>query len=378
MRLAVSRLRIEQSDGLYPSWNELNSRYVARQKGTTSSQPARVDPTQNRQRIVSIFLCHNVCVPSAKTQAKSEHAQRQDVPRDGYAQRIDRVIDYLRGNLDRPVKLAELASIACFSEFHFHRIFTAVSGETLNNFTNRLRLEKAARLLRYSEQSLTEIAMDCGFSSSATFSRAFRSGYDTSPSQFRKSGEIKKSKICKELFPKDAYGLAMSAEEKRAAFPVRLIDLPERQVAYIRVTNAFELERVLAALKTVIEWAKSQDIFSEGILFGMTVDDPHVTPAHLYRYEVCLATSVPFKCREGMSKLKMPAMRYAAIRVSGDIHKVATAWDYLYRDWLIHSAYEPEHAPALEVFLDKESALDWSHFELDLCLPVRKPAEMRS
>jgi hypothetical protein len=46
----------------------------------------------------------------------------------------------------------------------------------------------------------------------------------------------------------------------------------------------------------------------------------------------------------------------------GDIHKVITAWDYLYRDWLIKSAYEPEHAPALE---------------LQLCRPVRKPAEMR-
>jgi AraC family transcriptional regulator len=317
-------------------------------------------------------------VPTAKTRPNSE-----------YAQRIDRVIDYLRGNLHRPVKLAELANVACFSEFHFHRIFTAVSGETLNHFTNRLRLEKAARLLRYSEQSLTDIALDCGFSSSATFSRAFRSGYDTSPSQFRKSGEIKKSKIRKELFPKDEYGLHvsgedMSAEEKKAAFPVRLIDIPERQVAYIRVKNAFEMDRVLAALKTVIEWAKSQkDIFSQGTLFGMSVDDPHVTPKHLYRYEVCLALPLPFEGREGMSKLgiskmKMPATRYAAITVSGDINKVATAWDYLYRDWLIHSAYEPEHAPALEVFLDKESALDWSHFELDLCLPVRKPSEMSS
>src|SRR5712672_3149828 len=193
-----------------------------------------------------------------------------------YAQRIDRVIDYLRGNLDRPVKLAELADVACFSEFHFHRIFTAVSGETLNSFTNRLRLEKAARLLRYSEQSLTDIALDCGFSSSATFSRAFRSGYDTSPRQFRKSGEIKKSKICKELFSAQEYLLPMSAEEKRAEFPVRLIDVPERQVAYIRVTNAFEMDRVIAAFKTMIEWAKSldisqdisQDIFSQGTLFG--------------------------------------------------------------------------------------------------------------
>jgi AraC family transcriptional regulator len=306
-------------------------------------------------------------VPNAKTHADSE-----------YAPRIDRVIDYLRGNLDRQVKLKELARVACLSEFHFHRIFGAVSGETLNNFTNRLRLEKAARLLRYSGQSVTDIALDCGFSSSATFSRAFRSGYDTSPSQFRKSGKIKKSKICKELAREDEYGVLMSAEEKRAAFSVRLIDIPERQVAYIRVTNAFDLDRVLAAVKTMIEWAKSQDIFSQGILFGMTVDDPHVTPKHLYRYEVCLASCFPFKCREGMSKLKIPAMRYAAIKVCGDIHKVATAWDYLYRDWLINSAYEPEHAPALEVFLNKESATDWSHFELELCLPVRKPAETRS
>src|SRR5260370_16314214 len=169
-------------------------------------------------------------VPNTKSQASSE-----------YSRRIDRVIDYLRENLHRPVKLGELAHVACLSAFHFHRIFGAVSGETLNNFTNRLRLEKAARLLRYSDQSLTDIALDCGFSSSATFSRAFRTGYDTSPRQFRKSGEIKKSKICKELFSGPEYLLPMSPQEKRAAFPVRLIDVPERQVPYIRVPNPFEM-----------------------------------------------------------------------------------------------------------------------------------------
>jgi AraC family transcriptional regulator len=303
--------------------------------------------------------------PIPKSQANSE-----------YTQRINRVIDYIRENLDRQVKLEELAKVACFSEFHFHRIFSAVSGETLNGFTNRLRLEKAARLLRYSDQNLTDIALDCGFSSSATFARAFRSGYETSPSQFRKSGEIKKSKICKDLFSAREYLLPMSAEEKRAAFPVRLVDFPERQVAYIRVTNAFEMERVLAALKTLIEWAKSQDMFSQGTLFGMSADDPHVTPKRLYRYEVCLASSSPFECVEGISRLKMPAMRYAATRVSGDIRKVTTATDYLIRGWLINSDYEPAHAPGLEIFLDKENALDWSHFDLDLCIPVRKMAKL--
>lgn len=306
-------------------------------------------------------------MPRRKTQANSE-----------YTQRINWVIDYVRGNLDRQLKLEKLARVACFSEFHFHRIFGAVTGETLNNFTNRLRLEKAARLLRYSGQSVTEIALDCGFSSAATFSRAFRSGYDTSPSQFRKSGVIKKSKIRKELGSGQEYVIPMSAEAKRAAFPVRVIDVPERQGAYIRVTDAFDWDRVLAAFKTMIGWAKSQGIFPQGTLFGMSMDDPDVTPRHLYRYEVCFASSSPFECMEGMSEMRMPAMRYAVTKVSGDIRKVATAWDYLYRSWLINSAYEPEHAAALEIFLDKENATDWSHFELELCLPIQELAEMRS
>ncbi len=291
-----------------------------------------------------------------------------------YAQRIDRVVDHLRENLHRPVKLAELAAVACLSEFHFHRIFRAVCGETVNSFANRLRLEKAARLVRYSRRSLTEIALECGFSAPATFSRAFRAAFYTSPSAFRHSGgEIKNSKIRKELFNPEEYLLPLSAAEKSAEFPVRPIDLPERRGAYIRVTNTAEQGRVIGAFATMIEWARAQNLNSTGTLFGMSLDDPHVTPQHLYRYEVCFTASLPFECAEGLSKLKMPAMRYAAIRVCGDIRRVATAWDYLIRGWLINSDYEPEAAPAMEIFLDPDRATDWSHFELELCFPIQKP-----
>lgn len=294
-----------------------------------------------------------------------------------YTLRINRAIDYLRENLDQQLQLQDISKVACFSEFHFHRIFRAYTGETLNNYSNRLKIEKAARLLRYTQLSLTEIALDCGFSSSSTFSRAFRSGFDTSPSQYRKTGEIKKSKICKELFLGGEYYLPMTEAEKKEEFPVKLLKQPEMQVAYIRVVNAFEGDRVLRAFEKIISWAKSQNIFSEGTLFGMSIDDPHVTPKPLYRYEVCYASPLPFKCVEGISMLKMPAMQYAVTRVSGDIRKVTTAWDYLFRGWLIGSLYEPEHAPALEIFLNKDRATDWSNFELDLCLPVRRLAKQK-
>lgn len=289
-----------------------------------------------------------------------------------YTRRIDRVIDYLRDHLDKPLKLEDLAKVACFSKYHFHRIFSTMTGETVNDFTNRLRLEKAALLLTKTRQSLTEIALECGFSSSATFSRSFNQSFNTSPSQYRKSGKLKNSKICKELFSKHEYILPMTDEEKKAAFPVKTRKFPAWDVAYIRVSNSFEGDRVLVAFEKLIEWLKSEEIYDKGTLFGMSIDDPAVTPKQLYRYEVCFASDVPLNCAHGISKMKIPSRTYGVTRISGDIRLVATAWDYLFRGWLINSKYEPDHAPAFEIFLNKEKALNWNHFDLELAFPVRK------
>lgn len=289
-----------------------------------------------------------------------------------YTRRIDRVIDHLTANLDKPIKLEELAKVACFSEFHFHRIFRAMTGETVNDFTNRMRLEKAARLLKRTRQSATDIALECGFSSSSTFSRSFNNAFNTSPTEYRKTGKLKNSKICKELFPKNEYILPMSDAEKTAAFPVQIREFPAWEVAYIRVSNSFEEGRVLKAFAKMIEWLKSQDIYDKGTLFGMAVDDPETTPKHLYRYEVCFASDVPFNCPDGISRMTIPPRTYGVARVSGDLRLVATAWDYLMQNWLINSRYEPDNAPGFEIFLDKEKALDWSWFELDLAFPLKK------
>lgn len=67
--------------------------------------------------------------------------------REDYTARINRVIDYIEANIDKDLSLEELANVAHFSPFHFHRIFSAMVGETLNGFTQRIRIEKAAAKL---------------------------------------------------------------------------------------------------------------------------------------------------------------------------------------------------------------------------------------
>ena len=98
---------------------------------------------------------------------KPENTQRQAQ----YIARINRVIDHIEETLGDELRLKNLARVARFSPFHFHRIFSARVGETLNHFIQRIRIEKAAsNLVGNPKQSITTVAIDGGFSSSATFS----------------------------------------------------------------------------------------------------------------------------------------------------------------------------------------------------------------
>jgi len=292
---------------------------------------------------------------------------------DIYRQRINTVIDYLNDNLDRTVSLEELASVAFFSPFHFHRIFVAMMGETLNSFTGRMRNEKAARQLRFSGKPIAQIAIECGFSSAATLSRSFGQYFGVSPGRYRKGGEIKNSKIRKDLQPINQYHCSMIEQELKDRFPVELRQLPARRIAYIRVADAFCEGVVIAAFERLVDWSKEAGLYGPQTIFGMSKDDPEVTPKEKYTYEACITLPDGFRAVPGsliMTKL-LPSCRYAFTRVSGDINLVAAGINYLFDTWLINSSYECETQPGLEVFRDKANVCNWDYFDLDIGIPVR-------
>ena len=98
--------------------------------------------------------------------------------RNEYLSRIHRAQDFIEKNLAQKLTLEEIAHAASFSPYHFHRIFSAITGETLYQFILRLRLEKAAGLLCQDvDRPVTDIALDVGFGSSATFARAFLAAF---------------------------------------------------------------------------------------------------------------------------------------------------------------------------------------------------------
>lgn len=98
---------------------------------------------------------------------------REETVKD-HNERLNRVLIYIQENIGTRLSLETLADIACFSPFHFHRIFAAYVGETLNAYCCRLRLENAAMKLIYTKELITSIAMSAGYETSVAFAKAFR------------------------------------------------------------------------------------------------------------------------------------------------------------------------------------------------------------
>lgn len=112
-----------------------------------------------------------------------------------YKSRITRVFDYIDENLEANLSLSKISAIAYFSPFHFHRVFKFVTGETLNEYITRRRIEKSALGLLHKSITTTEIAHQLGFSDNSSFSRTFKKYYGVSPTEFKKQNPNRHSKI---------------------------------------------------------------------------------------------------------------------------------------------------------------------------------------
>jgi len=294
-----------------------------------------------------------------------------------YATRINRVIDYVHANLGGDLSLDTLAKVAFFSPYHFHRLFKAETGERLNAFVRRARVERATVLLRSApERTLSSVAPECGFGSLASFSRAFKREYGIAPSRWDRRTRLQERKIeqAEDAFP--VYTVA-ELEAMRHDFPVRVAELRARRIAYLRTEDSYAegaFQRIWEALET---WREAEDI-PEGEGYSMSWDDPDVTPAEKCRLDVArtLPDGLEVDRRRararGVRLRTLPAMRVASAPCDGPFIDVHRVWEYLYRHWLPRSRWEPADQPAMERFRTPPEA--WRRdgvVKLDAWIPVR-------
>ena len=303
-----------------------------------------------------------------------------------YVDRVNRAIDYIVGNLDRQLRLEDVAVEACFSPFHFHRVFKSLVGETLNQFVKRLRLERAlGQMLHDPGRSLTEVALDCGFSSSSNFSRSFKQHFGLPPSvfdldTFRRS---RRKEFEDALSPPDARHLleGLPSGENPDGFEVVMRELQARTVAYIRVLDPYQGTGVVEAAERLVAWAERRN-FADGQWLGYMWEDPEIVAHEDCRYDV--AVEVDHILRDGeVGRFEFPPMLVAQIEIRGGIDLEMRALDWLYKTWLPSSGYAPEDQPCFEAWIGRPFAHGFEHFELFIQLPVKplrhlKPLPPRS
>lgn len=104
--------------------------------------------------------------------------------------RFNTVLQFIEDNYDKKIRLKELADSANLSECHFCRTFKQITGKTLTDYVNEIRLEKAACFLKQTDLNITETALKCGFDSISYFNRLFSKYYKISPTKFRKASKL--------------------------------------------------------------------------------------------------------------------------------------------------------------------------------------------
>lgn len=297
-------------------------------------------------------------------------------PRSIYIQRINAVFDHIREHLTDDLSLEVLARVANFSPFHFHRIFTSMTGETLNDCVTRLRLERAVALMRAQPSlTITRAAMDTGFQRIETFSRAFRKQYGMSARSWDRQTPLKDRKNDQVFAEFPFYSKdALETLDEQGSFKVELRTMPEQKLAFIRVIDSYKPNKVFEAYERLMAWVRGQGLDPlKSTLYGMSQDDPEVTPLDLYRYDICMSVPDIWRNRQMTGEVcikAFPACTVACVRVAGDVFLEDRVLQFMYRYWLPNSRYVPDNLPGMEIFRRHPAETGWEHFDIDAAIPV--------
>jgi AraC family transcriptional regulator len=313
-----------------------------------------------------------------------------------YVQRINRVLDYIESNIDKTLTVEELANIANFSRYHFQRIFGTVMGESLNRFIQRVRVEKAANLLLMNQKlTVTEIALECGFSGSAVFARSFKEFYGMSASEWRKKGNSTK---CKTDSPHgktfDEYSKEVDIEcvyingvfsnklwrvkiknASQITTDVRIEELKPMTAAYIRHIGPYKGDEKLfeRLWNKLMSWAGPRDLirFPESKMFTIYHDGIEITDEEKLRISVCLSVPEDTQVDGEVGKLSVPGGKYAIGKFEIFANEYSQAWETMYSGWLPGSGYQPDDRPCFELYLNDPKQHPEHKHVFEICIPVK-------
>lgn len=265
--------------------------------------------------------------------------QQRPATTEEYQRKMNIIVEYINNHLSETIDLDILAEMSGFSPWHFHRIIKAFLGENIGAFIVRMRVETAARLLRYSDMPVQEISWRVGYDVPSSLSKAFKQIYGISPNEYRNNKNI----------------IIMKPIEVRCDLNIEseIKELPERQIIYVRLSGTYMNLDFCGAWQKLWSFVKEQNLYSEGIEhLCIYHDDPKVTEPDKLRTYVCLALPKQAEPKGEVGVKYLPAAKYIIFRYKGPYEHLKSVYDTIYSGKLPEGGFKLLDAPCYEKYLN--------------------------
>lgn len=265
-------------------------------------------------------------------------------------EQIQQGIDFIEENLDYDLNLKQIANETGISQWHFQRMFKALTTETLKTYIRSRRLSNAMEKLLTTQQRIIEISITAGFESQESFSRAFKKTFDMTPNQARKIGNknlfLKKIEFTPEYLAHINQSISLRPE---IIYQPKTIFVGLKTCFYGTDSEKNNIAEKLPALwdSFLLRMGEIKDNIQD-IGYGIIQQTPKKTDQLEYyaALEVTESSAIP----KGMTRIEVPASTYARFSHIGHVKNLDNTVNYIYSSWLMQSAKRHSYGPDIEIY----------------------------
>lgn len=273
-----------------------------------------------------------------------------------YTDRLTRVILYIHDHLDEDIDLLSLADVACFSPFHWHRIYHAMTGETIAATVKRLRLHRAAGYLAQSAMPVAEVARRSGYPNLQSFTRTFGQTYGMPPGRYRNEGAHTQFQ-------------QMDMQGDDVMYPITIREMAPAKAVTVAHKGAYM--EIGKAFGTLFAELPAQRLMRPGLkMVAIYYDDPALVPEADLRSRAGVISDAA-ALRAPLETAEICGGPYAVLRYTGPYAGLGAAYKWLYGTWLPASGREAADAPAFEEYINSPRDTPPAELLTDICLPLK-------
>lgn len=282
--------------------------------------------------------------------------------------RILRAMLYLEQNLTRGPNIEELAEVACFSPFHFQRIFQSCVGETIGQFQQRKRYEKALALLSKSNLSMIDIAFEVGYETPAALNKLFMRFSGMSPSTIKK--ELK-SKCLEDLYPA---ACAATTYAKKEGMMACIQTYGERHFYYQVISGIKDgnfMESSSYAFNSLFKWAMEKGIIKE-ITSWMGMFPNQILNYYDDEAVFWLGFSLPkmLDVDSPFPSLRMSEGKVASFIHYGSYEYLIQSWNHIYHNWYPSSQFQLRDTHPYEEYMTNPNKVEPESNITQIVIPI--------